>query len=286
MPLAAFPKCYTPALVSGDMSNHDWLKIADEQVGLDGVELYWPTIRALPRSALSALRRDAEGRGLTIPMLCVSPDFTHPDPEVRRAQIVEERHAIQAASVLGVTYVRVLSGQAHPGVERSTGVEWAVTAITGLLDFADQYGVILAMENHFRDHFWTYPEFAQAGEVFLEIVDRIPVNAPFGVQYDPSNTLVAGEDPVALLARIAQRVVTFAASDRRLVSDPSAARGSRLVHGVVGEGDIDFDALFVELARVGFNGWVSIEDGDDSIVGAEHLRRSAEFIRALLPRLA
>jgi sugar phosphate isomerase/epimerase len=30
---------------------------------------------------------------------------------------------------------------------------------------------------------------------------------------------------------------------------------------------------------VGFQGWISIEDGDDPNVGWDHLRQSAEFLR-------
>ena len=39
----------------------------------------------------------------------------------------------------------------------------------------------------------------------------------FGVNYDPSNTYLAGEDPIDLLKRISSRVVTMHASDRFLL---------------------------------------------------------------------
>ena len=42
----------------------------------------------------------------------------------------------------------------------------------------------------------------------------------------------------------------------------------------------DYDVIFSKLAAVGFRGWVSIEDGDNPDVGMEHLRLSAEFLRA------
>ena len=38
----------------------------------------------------------------------------------------------------------------------------------------------------------------------------------FGVNYDPSNTYLAGEDPMELLKRVSKRVVTMHASDRYL----------------------------------------------------------------------
>jgi sugar phosphate isomerase/epimerase len=52
-----------------------------------------------------------------------------------------------------------------------------------------------------------------------------------------------------------------------------------LEHGVVGEGLNDYDEIFSTLAEVGFDGWVSIEDGQDPERGMEHLQASARFLR-------
>ena len=49
----------------------------------------------------------------------------------------------------------------------------------------------------------------------------------------------------------------------------------RLRHGQIGEGLNDYDAIFSELKRVGFDSWISIEDGVD---GMDQLARSAEFL--------
>ena len=51
---------------------------------------------------------------------------------------------------------------------------------------------------------------------------------------------------------------------------------SRLKHGEIGQGLNDYDAIFTELRRVGFNGWISIEDGVD---GMDQLTRSVSFLR-------
>ena len=56
------------------------------------------------------------------------------------------------------------------------------------------------MENHYKDGTWQYPEFAQPEDIFLEILDRID-SPRLGVQYDPSNALVGGFDPVAFSRR-------------------------------------------------------------------------------------
>jgi sugar phosphate isomerase/epimerase len=55
-----------------------------------------------------------------------------------------------------------------------------------------------------------------------------------------------------------------------------AGYAKRLKHGEIGKGLNDYDAIFTELKRVGFNGWISIEDGVD---GVEQMERSVEFLR-------
>ncbi len=83
------------------------------------------------------------------------------------------------------------------------------------MPYARERNITLILENHYKDDFWLYPEFAQKADVFCKLVEKI--NDPFfGVNYDPSNTYLAGEDPIELLKRVANRVVTMHASDRYL----------------------------------------------------------------------
>lgn len=50
----------------------------------------------------------------------------------------------------------------------------------------------------------------------------------------------------------------------------------RLSHGEIGKGLNDYDAIFSELKRVGFDSWISIEDG---VEGMAQLERSVNFVR-------
>ncbi len=43
--------------------------------------------------------------------------------------------------------------------------------------------------------------------------------------------------------------------------EDSVGYAKRLRHGEIGQGMNDYDAIFSELAGVGFDGWISIEDG-------------------------
>jgi sugar phosphate isomerase/epimerase len=168
-------------------------------------------------------------------------------------------------------------------------VRIAAECITALLPDAEQHGITLILENHYKDGFWQFPEFAQRRDVFLQLLDAIPVSPWFGVNYDPSNAIIAGDDPLELLEAVKHRVVSMHASDRFFEGGTAedlrrlgghTGYASILKHGVIGRGLNDYDAIFSKLASVGFQGWISIEDGDDPRVGMEHLRLSAEFLRA------
>ena len=96
-----------------------------------------------------------------------------------------------------------------------------------MLPVAREHGIVLGLENHYKDGFWTYPEFAQKKDVFLELLNAIPDREYFGVQYDPSNATVAGDDPIDLLQAFADRVVSMHASDRYLVEGASSTISAR-----------------------------------------------------------
>jgi len=292
MPLAAFPKCFLDDLVvRKTMTVEQWIDGAADHLDVDGLEFYWGFTPHDDEAALRRLRERAQARGLIVPMLCYSPDFTQPDPAARRAEVEKQKRAIKVTALLGGGFCRVLSGQRRPNVGRAEGVRWAAECITACLPHAERHGVTLILENHYKDGYWTQPEFAQKRDVFLELLGAIPDHPHFGVNYDPSNALIAGDDPLELLEAVKHRVVSMHASDRYLAggtlddlrrleaADPQTGYAPLLKHGVIGQGLNDYDAIFRTLKSVNFQGWVSIEDGDDPAVGWEHLRASAEFLR-------
>ncbi len=283
MKLAAFPKCFLRELcVERTMSVADWAAMAKEHlapIGVTGLEIYWRVLESLDAKHVDLIRRQVENEGFEAPMLCASPDFTSSDAAYRRDQVELEIRLIEVAARLGAKTCRVLSGQRRPEVSVDEGIRWTVESIETLLPVAESHEVVLAMENHFKDSYWELPEFAQQSDRFLAIVSQI--DSPwFGVNYDPSNTLLAGEDPVALLREVAPRVVSMHASDRR--PRPGAAEVtdySQMIHGEIGTGLIDFDSIFAILRGVGFDGWVSIEDGES---GIDELVRSACYLAGTL----
>ena len=283
--LAAFPKAYMQALCKdGSMKLAEWFELATT-LDVDGLEFYAGFLEMDDPANWPTFRRQVEDLGMTIPMLCCSPDFTHPDAAFRAEQIERQKGWVEMTHALGGEYCRVLSGQRRPELSTEEGIRLAADSIKACLPFAAERGVTLILENHYKDDFWEYPEFVQQMDDFCKLVDAVE-HPHFGVNYDPSNAFLAGDDPIALLKRVSDRVVTMHASDRFLIEgtledlrkEEGGAVGyaKRLSHGEIGQGLNDYDAIFTELKSQGFDGWISIEDGVD---GIDQLRRSADFLR-------
>lgn len=283
--LAAFPKAYMQALCKdGTMTVSEWIALADT-LEVEGLEWYAGFLEMEDKSNWPRFRKEVEATGRVIPMMCCSPDFTHPDSEFRANEIAKQKNWIDMTETLGGSYCRVLSGQRRPELSITEGVRLAAESIEACLPYAEERGITLIIENHYKDDFWEYPEFAQKMDVFCALVDAIQ-HSHFGVNYDPSNTYLAGEDPLELLKRVSSRVVAMHASDRYLAEgtiedlrrEEGGAEGyaKRLRHGEIGKGLNDYDAIFSELKSKGFDGWISIEDGVD---GIDQLARSVAFLQ-------
>lgn len=288
MKLAAFPKCFMDQLVvDHTMTVFDWIEMS-ASLPVDGLEMYSGFLESTEPAYLHCVREAIERHDFAMPMLCCSPDFTSPDASERKRQIEMEKQMIDATAALGGGFCRVLSGQRRPEVSREQGVRWVVDCLREVSEYAEKKKVVLALENHYKDNYWRHPEFAQKSDVFVEILEK--AGSPWlGAQYDPSNTILAGEDPIELLQRIKSRVVTMHASDRRLKpghtmeelrqAEDSVGYAAILSHGVIGSGLNDFPKIFSILRGAGFDGWVSIEDG---VNGMDEIRQSAEFLQPFI----
>jgi sugar phosphate isomerase/epimerase len=282
--ISVFPKCYFDPLVRGEMDYLAWIRSAPS-LGGEGLEHYDGFFRSFAAADVDPALAAMAETGQTSSMLCFSPDFTHPDPAEQARQVRRQEAAIDLAVRLGTRFCRTLSGQARPGLTRADGMARTVDGLRRSLEYAERRDVILCIENHYKDGTWQYPEFAQPEDILLEILDR--VDSPrLGVQYDPSNAILGGYDPIRFLERVLPRVVTMHASDRSLapgarledlrLSDGATGYSDKLRHGEIGLGLIDYDTIFRMLAGAGFTGWISVEDG---VNGLDELRRSVTFLK-------
>ena len=293
--LAAFPKGFFHELIDRrELTIEDFIRRAPS-LGVAGVELYPGFLPGTSDADVARLRHVAEAAEVALPMMCSSPDFIDPAPGAWDRAVGALREMVDVMVELNPSgqwrSVRVLSGQDWPGVLEADGLARAVAGIMAVLAYAEPKGVWVVLENHYKDGLWTYPEFARSSSRFLHILNRI--SSPlFGVNFDPSNAIAAGEDPLELLDLVLPRVRSMGASDRSLrpgysVTDLESHTGSgypkALRHGVIGEGLNDYQAIFSRLSAVGFTGWISIEDGEaGGEQGHADIASSARFLRALI----
>lgn len=291
--LSAFPKGFIDALLARKMSLLEWVDLAGG-LGVDGIELYprfFESFDKFDPAEIKRVRDEAKARGLAIPMMCHSPDFTQPDPAARAKEVELTRKVFQLTADLGGRWSRVLSGQARPGLDEKEALKWVADCLWQLAPHAEKAGVVMVIENHYKDSLWVYPEWAQSTKRFLAVLDAVKTPL-LGVQYDPSNAVVAGEDPYELLEKVLPRVMTMQASDRYLeggtfqdlkqrAKDPEHGYARIIKHGVIGRGLNDYDRILSTLARGGYDGWISIEDGDGPTIeiGVQNLKDSAVFLR-------
>ena len=81
MKIAAFPKCYLDD-IAGDrtMTVFEWIEMA-KSLPAEGLEMYEGFFTSLDDAYILQVRDAITEAGFAMPMLCCSPNFTHPDPD-------------------------------------------------------------------------------------------------------------------------------------------------------------------------------------------------------------
>jgi sugar phosphate isomerase/epimerase len=269
MKLSCLPVSLYPDLTAGVRTLADWFRFA-AGLGLDGADVSVVHLASRQPAYLQGLRRQAEEAGVQIAMIVTYADFTHPDAAERKRQVEAIRSFCDVAAELGASLMRVTAGQKHPGVEREEGIEWAVAGLTACLDKATSTGVTLCYENHTRGYAWTYNDFSQPAEIFLEIFRRTE-GAGLQLLYDTANTLAAGDDPLAVLAQVKHRVAVVHVNDIR--------RAGYFEPCLLGAGVAPVKEIFAALVQNGFDGWVSVEEA--SKTGEEGFLRAIPYAEQL-----
>jgi len=265
--LSCLPVSYFQDIIGGKMSIQDWAKQGVE-VGLDGIDLSILFLKAKDVAYLDSLRHEIEEAGIRVAMVTTYPDFTHPDPSERTRELSKLQENIVVAARLGADLIRVTAGQAHPTVNRSEGIEWAVEGLKNAVEFAKDYPIRLAYENHAKPGAWKYVDFSHPTDIFLEIVDRTG-DVALGVNWDTANVIAYGDDPIPVLNKVVKRIVSVHAAD-------TSTRG-QLNHVLLGTGLVPFRQMFEILHTSGFDDWICMEEA--SFSGKAGVKAAADFVR-------
>ncbi|MDD9267032.1 sugar phosphate isomerase/epimerase family protein [Paenibacillus sp. GCM10023248] len=192
------------------------------QYGLQGIEL---PLSLLEGEDAASLARTAQARGH---YLVIASGGYDPQPL---------KHAIEAAARLGAKVVRTVVGGADFGGDRRRMAgrwhDFMQEVLAGLGEAAraaEQAGVTLAVENH-QD---------LASEELIWLCEEIG-SPSFGITLDTGNPLATAEEPVEFAKRIGPHLKHVHLKDYWIyLSD----EGYRLVRCPLGQGAVDFSALF------------------------------------------
>lgn len=194
--------------------------------GLEGVEIPY---NLLEGENLDDVAHAAREQGLYLNVATGGYDAAH------------LKDALEAAHHLGAITVRtVVGGAKFGGDRRPLAGRWQVflqEVLSGLQEAtraAERYDVNLAVENH-QD---------LASEELLWLCETI--NSPrFGINLDTANPLATAEEPIDFFQRVAPYLKNVHLKDYWIYL---SEEGYRLVRSPIGQGVIDFPALFQILA--------------------------------------
>ncbi|MCW5935440.1 MAG: sugar phosphate isomerase/epimerase [Fimbriimonadia bacterium] len=260
--IAWLPVRHINDIVEGRMAVEAWLRQVPA-FGLKGVEIYHGFISHNNLKSIKELLRSLQ---LSVSQLTCAPDFTNPNPAERKQQMSDMREKIQIAAELGATAARTTDGMVHEGLTEEDGIAYAVEGLTELAEFAEPYGVKVCYENHYKDRRWQREDFSFRPERFLKIFERIEPTKVM-INFDFANPLMTGADPAALLQRVQHKVFHVHAGDRH---------PGEYLHCVLGTGKVPFDSLLPILKELPYEGWLTIEDGQQE--GDEGFSRSIQFL--------
>ncbi len=245
--------------------------------GFDGVEILHRQLTDESPGALAKIKRHAIQLGLDLMGFSTHQSFISVNPLERKMNVDGTIHQMQIAAELGIPTMRINTGRWNtsknfdelmknrgieptlPGKTEEDGFAWVIESIGQLTAWAERYGVVLGLENH-----WGLGLTPQG---VLRIVDAI--KSPWlKVTLDTGNFL---EDPYDRLAMLANRAV--------LVQAKTYYGG-----GTWYTLDLDYSRIGKILDDAQYHGYISLEfEGKESPLTA--IPKSLEHLRSTVCRI-
>ena len=215
------------------------------------------------------------------------------DPEGVRSRAAEAmKDSARAAAQLGVTVVTGFTGSSIWHLLYSFPPNDFEAIERGYQEFAERWGPIIdtfeaegvrfALEVHPTEIAYDFVTTRRA-------LDAIGDRKGFGINFDPSHLEHQFLDPAAFVAEFAERIFHVHVKDAvRQLDGRSSILGGHLDFGEPGRGwefvspghgDVDFEAMFRALNRIGYGGPLSIEWEDVGMDREWGARNALAFVR-------
>jgi sugar phosphate isomerase/epimerase len=246
----------------------EWAREA-KRLGFDGFDISVMFLKNRTPAYLVALKKELAEIGLPPVMMTDYPDFTHPNPLQRERELAYLTSDVALCSELGVKYLRILAGQAHPGMGIEEGVDLVADYFHKIDPWGKKFGVELVYEDHAKPGAWDYIDFSYPPDIFLQIFRRIQ-DTGIRVNFDTGNIVAWGMDPMEILPEIVDKISTIHVTDM--------AEKGRFSPVGIGDGVVPNREIFSFLKKHGFNGWLCIEEASGR--GLEGVRLAHDFVRS------
>ncbi len=264
MTLSCLPVSLYDEFKAGTMSLVDWFELARD-AGYDGADISVAHLDSLEATYLYSLRDQAAARNIQIPMLVTYSDFTHPKAAGRNANWCRLQQEIDAASHLGVQFVRLTAGQAFPGVSEQEGLAWIIEGLRRAGEYAWDRGIRPLYENHVRGSVWTWNDFTQPLNRYKQVVQNLRRNSsPLRLLFDTANNLALYDDPLELLEECLSMTAAIHLADIQKRGSFQPVR--------MGEGISPHVQILEKITQSGWQGLLSVEEASGN--GSEGIRRA------------
>lgn len=224
-------------------------------IGLESVELldfYWTDEQKERPEVMKCL----DELGMTVCCYDVSNDFVKQTQQERDVQIRKVKKAIDTAVALKTNVVRVFCGDVKDGISFEDGKSWIIEGLAESAVYAEQQGVILAIENHGL--------LAGKSDQVKEILTAVQ-SPNVKSTFDTGNFLLVEDDPLKGLQKLIDQVGHVHFKDFRKKQPGEQNKGFTSITGqewigvVPGDGEVDVKGIIQELKKSGYDGWLSVE---------------------------
>ena len=143
---------FNEPLTTGAMTLDDLLDFCALH-NFDAVDLtgyYFPNYPSVPPDDyVYHIKRKAFGLGLAISGTGVRNDFTDPDENKRKKDVLLVKSWIECASKMGAPVIRIFSGKQVPeGYSWEEVFAWMIKDINECVQYGKRHGVVVAIQNH------------------------------------------------------------------------------------------------------------------------------------------
>jgi sugar phosphate isomerase/epimerase len=248
-------------------------KVIDEaaKLGVEGVDILHVQMESEDNNYIQELKRRAYLNGIAFTCLSIHQSFVSPDKEFLKKEIEHTKKCIELAAKMAIPCMRLNTGRWNtiksfddlmknrgvepmlPGYSEDDGFKWCIDSIQQCLPAAEEFGVLLALENHWG--------LGSTPEGLLRI--KKAIDSPWlGILMDTGNFL---ENPYSKLETVAPYT--------SFVQAKTYYGG-----GVWYSLDLDYKKIFDILKKVNYQGYVSLEyEGKEDAFTA--VPKSIEMLR-------